>query len=353
MRVCHRIVLFCLAALAVSTDAAATISQAEWQTLVNIYNSTGGASWVNKTNWNGGGTVPNGTECTWFGVTCNATGDAVTKLIMYNNNMTGPLPDLSGLSNLTDISLSGNHLTGSLVGLSALTHLKNLVAGYNPFSGPVPDLSALVSLQDVDLQQAGFSGPLPLLPASLQSLALSSNAMTGDLSGIEGLPNLQTFNGSNNQFSGSLPDFSTMPSLNYFSVINNQFTGTIPSLAGHNFSALIVSRNQLTGVVPDLSAQTFLFLLEVDNNFLSGSIPSLAGLNGLGIFYVYNNRFTGVLPSPPSPNSLSSTFVDLCPNTFAPTDDPQWDAIVGTPWYSTCDTDTIFGNGLGSPPTLQ
>jgi Leucine-rich repeat (LRR) protein len=148
-----------------------------------------------------------------------------------------------------------------------------LVAGYDPFSGSVPDLSALGSLQDVDLQQAGFSGTLPLLPASLQSLALSSNAMTGDLWGIEGLPNLQTFNGSNNQFSGSLPDLSTLPSLNYFSVANNQLTGTIPSLAGHNFFALVLSPNQFTGRVPDLSGQNNLTDTVFGNGF--GAPPTL------------------------------------------------------------------------------
>src|SRR5579864_8627883 len=180
-RVRRRFVLVGLALFGIHAEASARISQAEWQTLVNIYNSTSGASWVNNTNWNGGGTGPSGSECTWFGVTCNPAGTAVTALIMYNNNMTGPLPDLSGLSNLTQIQISGNNLTGSLIGLSALTHLTSLTAGYNPFSGPVPDLSVLTSLHDVDLQQAGFTGPLPPLPASVQSVALNSNALTGNL----------------------------------------------------------------------------------------------------------------------------------------------------------------------------
>ncbi len=353
-RVRHGTVLLGLLLSCACTEASATISQAEWQTLVNLYNSTGGAGWVSNTNWSGAGSGPSGSECTWAGVTCNAAGDAVTKLTLYNNHMSGPLPDLSGLSNLTDVQLSGNQLTGSLLGVTALIHLQSLVAGYNHFSGSVPDLSALSSLQDIDLQQAGFSGPLPALPASLQSAAFASNAMTGNLSGIEGLPNLQTFNGSNNHFSGSVPNIGTMPSLTFFSAGNNQLTGTIPSLAGLNLSFLILSQNQLTGRIPDLSAQTNLFELALYSNFLSGPVPALDGLHGLGLIQIGDNRLTGVMPSPPNPNALSGIFVNLCPNNFAPIDDAQWDTLLAkTPWYSDCDTDAVFGDGFGSPPTLQ
>ena len=56
-------VLFALAA----SVAEAAIPAAERQVLIAIYNGTNGGTWTNSTNWNSGG----GTECTWFGVTCD------------------------------------------------------------------------------------------------------------------------------------------------------------------------------------------------------------------------------------------------------------------------------------------
>jgi hypothetical protein len=44
--------------------ATAAIPAAERQALVDLYNSTGGASWTNRAGWNGAA----GTECSWTGV---------------------------------------------------------------------------------------------------------------------------------------------------------------------------------------------------------------------------------------------------------------------------------------------
>jgi len=49
--------------LACNLALSAAIPAAERQALIDLYNSTNGASWTTITNWNGAA----GTENTWFG----------------------------------------------------------------------------------------------------------------------------------------------------------------------------------------------------------------------------------------------------------------------------------------------
>ena len=88
--------------LACNLALSANIPAAERQALIDLYNSTNGASWTTKTNWNGAA----GTENTWFGVTTDAENTKVLQLIIQDNNLVGTLPSSLGyLSNLTWLSL--------------------------------------------------------------------------------------------------------------------------------------------------------------------------------------------------------------------------------------------------------
>ena len=75
-------------------------------TLTALYNSAGGASWTDKTNW-GSPTEPLNT---WFGVKVDGNGN-VTELALPDNNLSGPLPaELGSLTSLTTLDLSDNQL---------------------------------------------------------------------------------------------------------------------------------------------------------------------------------------------------------------------------------------------------
>jgi len=50
-------------------SARGAIPAAERIALMDLYNSTNGPNWANKTNWLGAA----GTECAWYGVTCDGT----------------------------------------------------------------------------------------------------------------------------------------------------------------------------------------------------------------------------------------------------------------------------------------
>lgn len=111
-----------LLALGLLAGAHAAIPDSERQALLDLYVSTGGPGWTNSTGWNG---AP-GTECVWFGITCN--GGHVVGVTLTNNNLTGTLPPLAGLPALADFWVNDNHLTGPIPALAGLTQLWNFWA---------------------------------------------------------------------------------------------------------------------------------------------------------------------------------------------------------------------------------
>ncbi len=210
------------------TGSWGAIPAAERTVLLNLYTATNGAAWTNSTNWNGGV----GTECTWFGVTCNPGDTHVTFINLPSNNLVGSLPDLSDLTNLMRFDVGSNQLTGSIPSLSGLTNLLSFGAAFNQLSGSIPSLSGLTNLQ---------------------YFIVSHNQLSGAIPSLSGLTNLQNFDVGHNQLSGSLPSLSGLTNLLVFSVSVNQLSGSIPSLSGlTNLQNFHVDNNQLTGDVPDV-----------------------------------------------------------------------------------------------------
>ena len=106
-------------------------------TLTALYNSTGGASWTDKTNW--GSTTEPLDE--WFGVTADSSGN-VTALELPGNNLSGTLPAaLGSFTGLTTLDLSDNRLSGTIPDLSALTSLQDPVPWRQPVERDDPGLA--------------------------------------------------------------------------------------------------------------------------------------------------------------------------------------------------------------------
>ena len=170
-------VLFALAA----SVAEAAIPAAERQALIDIYNGTGGAGWTTSTNWNGAA----GTECTWFGVTCDGAQTTVTGIDLNTNNLTGSLPaTLNNLTGLVTFYVNDNPLTGPIPSLAGLNNLAVFIVYNNQLTGPIPSLAGLTNLAYFYAYNNQLSGPIP-------SLA--------------GLTNLARFWVNNNQLSGNVP----------------------------------------------------------------------------------------------------------------------------------------------------
>ncbi len=98
-----------MASMALVQPAGAEVPDLERQALVDLYRSTGGDAWRRADGWLG----PEGTECGWYGVRCDAAQTTVTSLVLDSNNLRGELPaSLSDLGGLRYVNLRGNALAG-------------------------------------------------------------------------------------------------------------------------------------------------------------------------------------------------------------------------------------------------
>ena len=156
-----RALVFCL--LGCASVAQAVIPASQRAALTDMYISTNGASWVNKTNWNGAV----GTECTWFGIACDAAQNNVVSVTLDYNNLAGPFPVISGLTALQTIDVFSNKLTGSLPSLSGMMSLTSFRTGGNLLTGPIPSLSGVPKLQAFLACCNQLTGPLPAAPSTL------------------------------------------------------------------------------------------------------------------------------------------------------------------------------------------
>ena len=209
------------------------IPESECNDLVNLYNSTNGAGWNNKTRW-----LATNTPCSWYGIAC-ADGHVV------------------------DISLSLNNLTGSLTALPP--SLKYFDVQVNRLSGNIPTLP--LSLINFQAANNLLRGSIPALPSTLGSLSIHKNLLTGT---IPTLPSsLRSFEASDNQLRGSIP---ALPStLVFLHLYNNQLRGSIPALPS-TLGSLFLYNNQLSGSIPALPQQ--IVYLDVSYNQLTGAVPT-------------------------------------------------------------------------------
>ena len=71
-----------------------------------MFYTNGGETWSDKTNW-----LNDESHCTWSGITCDLSSH-VTEVNLASNNLSGLMPDLSGLSSVTNMYLDFNVMEG-------------------------------------------------------------------------------------------------------------------------------------------------------------------------------------------------------------------------------------------------
>jgi len=202
----------------------------EREALIALYNSTDGSNWIDNTGWLG---AP-GSECTWYGITCQDS--KVTNIDLEENNLVGTIPsELGCISDLLDLRLHRNGLTGSIQAvIENLTNLEYLNLANNQFEGSIPEeIGSLDNLRHLYLYQNGFTGSIPAALGDLtelRDLLLGANDLDGSIPvQLGNLSNLETLNLHDNQLTGIIPEeLGSLSNLQFLGLNGNQLTGSIP-----------------------------------------------------------------------------------------------------------------------------
>lgn len=259
-----------------TSETCAQVNMQDSLALVDLYNSTNGASWSNPWTL----TQP---VTTWQGVELDINKYHVISLDLELDNLSGTIPSsLSNLQSLNTLTLGSNKLTGTIpASLGTMTGLLTLDLPNNQLTGIIPpSLGNLSSLSMLDLAYNQLSDTIP---ASLGNLKLN-----------------QDFDLSHNQLTGSIPPaLGTFKSMAVMLLNNNQLTGTIPDSLGHllYIGEIDLSFNQLTGSIPSaLENLTYVEMIDLSNNQLSGNIPpELGNLLYASLVFSYN-QLSGSIP---------------------------------------------------------
>ena len=311
-RLCLVIAIGFLWAFSGGIAQAQTVSSSDSLALVNLYNTTGGATWALNGNW------LVGPVATWDGVVLNATSTNIGELDLSNNNLSGTLPNLN-LPQLQSLTLSGNNLSGQVPDFSGLPQLRYLDLSYNNFSGIIPNFALpqllALSLDGNSLTTLPNFSNLPFL----RTLSVEGNQLgagTFALPSLSGCPLLQSLLLSGNGLSGNVPDFG-LPALNVLRMSDNQLSGTLPTFGGTpNVQILELTNNQLTGTIPDFDLGQ-LTVLSLDYNSLSGSLPSFSNMPNLTTLLLSGNDLSGIVPDFTGFGSLTVLYLDDNAFTFA------------------------------------
>jgi uncharacterized repeat protein (TIGR01451 family) len=256
------------ACLAGASSASAAISAREREALVAFYNAVNEHEYYDWRGWLG---AP-GTECSWQGVTCDASQATVIGLDRDGLYLRAAIPpQLGNLTNLQVLNLRSNTLTGPIPPqLGNLAELKQLDLsssssiswacwpGSGELSGSIPlELTNLRNLEWIDLGFNRLTGTIPTQFASmakLRGLSLDFNGLTGPIP----------------------PALAELPALERLGLSCNQLSGGIPPQLGSSASLRVLGLrgNQLTGPLPrELGALSSLTLLDAGSNMLAGAIP--------------------------------------------------------------------------------
>ncbi len=153
--------------------------------LLDLYNSTTGANWINKTGWQQGAGGTNCNVCSWFGVTCNSN-NRVISISLPNNNLVGTsLPtSLVNLTFLNTFKINGNMITSPLptTTITGLAFLNTLDLGANKFSGTIPSsYGSMATLKNLYLDNNLLTGSLPaaLTNNALNLIYVQNNNLSG------------------------------------------------------------------------------------------------------------------------------------------------------------------------------
>ncbi|KAL4568027.1 hypothetical protein LXL04_023627 [Taraxacum kok-saghyz] len=293
--------------------------------------------------------------CKWQQIQCSRD-NRVTRIQAGNQNLKGSLPQtLNNLTELQVLEFQNNQLTGSLPSLSGLTQLQNLLLSSNSLSSiPTDFFDGMSSLQHVYLDYNRFSSWS--IPDSLKSAS-----------------SLQVFSATSANITGKIPDFlggDALAGLTTLHLSFNYLEGGLPSsFSGSSIQTLWLngqsSRSKLNGTLDVLQNMTQLTEAWLHGNLFSGPLPDFSGLNELQNLSLRDNSLTG--PVPQSLLKLQSLKVVNLTNNLLQGPTPSFDKSVavdlsglnsfclptpGTPCDNRVNTLLAVAESVGYPHTF-
>ncbi|XP_022734003.1 receptor protein kinase TMK1-like [Durio zibethinus] len=224
----------------------------------------------------------------------------LTVFEVMNNQISGPIPSLAGLSQLQEANFHNNNFSSFPSDFfTGLTSLNSVFLDYNPFEpweipesvkeatslktfsankvnikGKFPgvfDPVTFPTLTDLHLAMNNLEGELPaeLAGSMIQSLWVNGQSLNGTIEVIQNMASLTEVWLHGNQFSGPLPDFSLLTQLRNLSLRDNQFTGVVP-LSLVNLKSLYIlnlTNNELQGPTPKFADNVIVDMRADSNRF--------------------------------------------------------------------------------------
>ncbi|WZZ06233.1 hypothetical protein YC2023_092154 [Brassica napus] len=221
--------------------------------------------------------------CKWTHVVCTGT-KRVTRIQIGHSGLQGTLsPDIRSLTELERLELQWNNISGPIPTLSGLSSLQVLMLSNNHFDSIPSDIfQGLTSLQSVDVDNNPFASWE--IPESLRNASA-----------------LQNFSANSANVSGTLPGFlgpDEFPGLSILHLAFNNLEGELPlGLSGSQIQSLWLNGQKLTGSIDVIRNMTGLREVWLHSNAFSGPLPDFSGLLELESLSLRDNSFTGPVPA--------------------------------------------------------
>lgn len=244
--------------------------------------------------------------CKWDKIVCSEE-KRVIRIQIGHQNLQGKLPQsLSNLTQLERLELQWNNISGPLPSLSGLGSLQVLMLSNNQFSSiPADFFTGMTLLQSVEMDNNPFSAweiPESLKDASgLQNFSANSANITGKIPvflGSESFAGLLNLHLALNNLEGELPSSLSNSVIQSLWLNGQNLTGGIDVIQNMtSLKEVWLHSNGFSGPLPDFSGLNVLETLSIRDNSFTGPVPlSLVNLDSLKVVNLTNNLFQGPMP---------------------------------------------------------